>query len=170
MFPLTAFSYWNSHSNTLLHSHAPHSQSQNPYPYSSRPLGCSPVFLRGVRPFAASTHWAPEIVIVLSPGVLISLREVDGRPSSAPSVKVSELGMKVCRSEECHTLTANFHQSNCGRGREGGGRDAGRPEAPSPLWGFFATYRATDTQCGRRSEPAVCSDPESTAITCNTSL
>ena len=49
--------------------------------------------------------------------------EVGSRPSPALPLKVSERRMKLCRSDESQRLTANSHQSSCGRW--GGGRDAG---------------------------------------------
>lgn len=82
-----------------------------------------------------------------------SRREVDARLSPALSAKVTELRMKVCRSDECCRLTVNLHQSNCGRGGA---------EMPDALGGAVASLRILHYLSGLlavwRHGPAVCSD------------
>lgn len=113
MFLPTAFRYRNTDSHTVLHMHLIHTTTSfcTPQPPSapdlsfcekSNPLLCHLIELLRLILFYLSVCW--------------SLREVGGRLSPALSVKVSEPRMKLCRSAECHRLTANFHQSSCGRG------------------------------------------------------
>lgn len=62
--------------------------------------------------------------------------EVGGHAFYALCVKVSELQMKLCRSDVCQRLTANFHQSSY---RARGGMNHSVPRGPMPLWGSSMT-------------------------------
>lgn len=90
-----------------------------------------------------------------------SVHDVGGRPSPAPSVKVSEPWMKLCRSDESLGLTANFHQSSCGRG----GLSGRMPGGLLLLWGFPTTYQAYWLSVGRHG-PAVCLESPSSVKSC----
>lgn len=74
----------------------------------------APVFQCGVSLLCHLNE--PPRLLLFYLRVCRSLREVGGRLSPALPVKVSERQMKLCRSDECQRLTANSHQSSCGRG------------------------------------------------------
>lgn len=147
---LTCTSYTQLHPSVHL---SPPSAPDLSFCEKSNPLLCHLIELLRLLLFYLSVCW--------------SLREVGGRLSPALSVKVSEPRMKLCRSDECHRLTANFHQSNCGRG----GPRRRTPGGLFPLSRFTTTYQAYWLTVWRHGS-AVCSDLESTrsAESCNSHI
>lgn len=114
MFLTTAFRFWNTDPRALLRSRAPHTHNYIPLYTSALP---APVLSFCEKSNSLLCHLIELLRLLLFYlSVCWSLREVGGRPSPALSVKVSELWMKMCRSDECHRLTANFHQRSCGWG------------------------------------------------------